>query len=67
MNKNDLLKKLKKAKLILGNIEETSKTFFSRYKPAPIGAVIHDFDYFIQQIIPFNKKWVRNIIVTLIK
>lgn len=46
MNKNDLLKKLKKAKLILGNIEETSKTFFSDYKPAPIGAVIHDFDYY---------------------
>ena len=46
MDKNDLLKKLKKAKLILGNIEETSKTFFSDYKPAPIGAVIHDFDYY---------------------
>ena len=46
MNKNDLLKKLKKTKLILGNIEETSKTFFSNFKPAPVGAVIHDFDYY---------------------
>ena len=46
MNKNELLKKLKKTKLILGNIEETSKTFFNNYKPAPIGAVIHDFDFY---------------------
>jgi len=46
MNKNDLLKKLKKTKLIIGNIQETSKTFFSNYKPAPIGAVIHDFDFY---------------------
>ena len=46
MNKNDLIKKLKKTKLIIGNIQETSKTFFSNYKPAPIGAVIHDFDFY---------------------
>ena len=46
MNKNDLANKLKKAKLIIGDIEETSKTFFSNNKPAPIGAVIHDFDYY---------------------
>ena len=46
MDKNNLPKKLKKTKLILGNIESTSKTFFSDYKPAPIGAVIHDFDFY---------------------
>ena len=46
MNKNDLLKKLKKTKLVLGDIEETSKNFFSNYKPAPIGAIIHDFDLY---------------------
>jgi hypothetical protein len=38
--------KLKKAKLILGNITETSKNFFEQYTPAPIGAIIHDFDFY---------------------
>ena len=46
MDKNDLIKNLKKTKLILGDIESTSKTFFSDYNPAPIGAVIHDFDFY---------------------
>ena len=39
MNKNDLLKKLKKAKLILGNIEETSKTFFSSSVLSPCSRI----------------------------
>ena len=38
--------KLKKSKLILGNIKTTSKTFFKDYSPAPIGAVFHDFDFY---------------------
>tara|TARA_B100000029_G_scaffold498167_1_gene566630 strand:- start:127 stop:951 length:825 start_codon:yes stop_codon:yes gene_type:complete len=46
MDKNDLIKNLNKTKLILGDIESTSKTFFSDYNPAPIGAVIHDFDFY---------------------
>lgn len=46
MNKDQLSKKLKKAKLVIGDIEETSKTFFSDYKPSPVGAVIHDFDFY---------------------
>ena len=46
MDKNNLVKKLKKTKLILGDIETTSKTFFSNYNPAPIGAVIHDLDFY---------------------
>ena len=46
MNLDNLKNKLNKAKLIIGNIEDTSKTFFSDYTPAPIGAVIHDFDFY---------------------
>ena len=46
MNREHLMKKLKKAKLIIGNIETTSKNFFKEYKPAPIGAVIQDFDLY---------------------
>ena len=46
MNQNALKNKLTKAKLVIGNIENTSKTFFSKYNPAPIGAIIHDFDFY---------------------
>ncbi len=46
MEKDNLKKRLKKSKLVIGNINETSKTFFSDYNPAPIGAVIHDFDFY---------------------
>jgi hypothetical protein len=46
MNHEILKKKLKKAKLIIGNIDESSKTFFKDYKPAPIGAFIQDFDFY---------------------
>ena len=35
-----------KAKLIIGNIDETSKTLFEVHDPAPILAMFHDFDYY---------------------
>jgi hypothetical protein len=38
--------RLERAKLVLGDISETAKTFFQQYQPAPIGAVIQDFDYY---------------------
>jgi hypothetical protein len=41
-----LQSRLKRAKLILGNISETSKSFFATHSPAPIGAVSHDFDFY---------------------
>lgn len=37
---------LRSAKLVIGDIRETSRTFFDRYDPAPIGAVSHDFDFY---------------------
>ena len=46
MNEHNLRSKLKHANLIIGNIESTSKDFFSKYTPAPIGAIIHDFDFY---------------------
>jgi hypothetical protein len=39
-------KKMEFAKLVFGNINETSKTFFEKYDPAPIAAVSHDFDFY---------------------
>ncbi len=41
-----LRSKLTTAKLVLGNIAATSQSFFKEYNPAPIGAVIHDFDFY---------------------
>jgi len=40
-----LQSRLKKAKLVLGNIKETSRDFFEKYNPAPIGAISYDFDF----------------------
>ncbi|TSC91423.1 MAG: hypothetical protein CEN90_552 [Parcubacteria group bacterium Licking1014_17] len=38
--------KLKKAKLVLGNIKETAVDFFEKYNPAPIAAIAYDFDFY---------------------
>jgi hypothetical protein len=38
--------RLTSAKLVLGDIKETAKTFFAEYDPAPVGFVIHDFDFY---------------------
>ena len=46
MDEDKLRSKLKHAKLVIGNIEDTSKDFFSKYNPSPIGAIIHDFDFY---------------------
>lgn len=43
--------KLKKAKLVLGNIKETSKDFFEKYNPAPIGAMSYDFDFYSSTVV----------------
>jgi hypothetical protein len=46
MSKLNLENKLKKSKLVIGNINNTSKDFFTNFNPAPIGAVMHDFDFY---------------------
>ena len=38
--------RIKRATLILGDIEETLPTFVETYDPAPIGAVMHDMDFY---------------------
>ena len=54
MDYEKLQNKLQKAKLIIGDIENTSKTFFENYSPAPIGAVFHDFDFYSSTKISLN-------------
>jgi hypothetical protein len=38
--------KLQRAKLILGDVAETAQSFFRDHDPAPIAAIIHDFDFY---------------------
>lgn len=46
LNKSSLLPKLRRSKLILGNVEDTVAKFTRDYNPAPVGAVIHDMDFY---------------------
>jgi hypothetical protein len=41
-----LQRRLKVGKLVLGNVKNTCKTFFSDYNPAPVGCIFHDLDYY---------------------
>jgi hypothetical protein len=41
-----LSKRLKKAKLVIGDIKDTGLSFFETYKPAPIAAVSFDMDLY---------------------
>jgi hypothetical protein len=46
MNFDSLSKRLKRAKLVIGDIRKTGKEFFEKYKPAPIAAVSFDMDLY---------------------
>ncbi len=46
MDEARLRQRLKNAKLVIGDIRETAETFFDQYKPAPLAAVMHDFDFY---------------------
>ena len=46
MDKEKLESKLKISKLVIGDVNETCSTFFQKYKPAPIGCVLVDLDYY---------------------
>jgi hypothetical protein len=37
---------LRVAKVILGNVRDTLDEFFSRYNPAPVGAILNDLDLY---------------------
>lgn len=46
MNYDSLKKRLKRAKLIIGDIRKTAGDFVKNHNPAPIAAVFHDMDYY---------------------
>ena len=46
MDRNALEQKLKIAKLVIGDVNDTCKTFFRDYNAAPVGCVFHDLDFY---------------------
>jgi hypothetical protein len=46
MDQDALRAKLKRSTLILGNVADTIKTFFSAHDPGPIGAISDDLDFY---------------------
>ncbi len=46
MDVQALKARLEKSQLVLGDVRDTAKTFFSEYEPAPIGAVMFDLDFY---------------------
>ena len=54
MDYEKLKNKLQKTKLVIGDLKDTSKTFFEKYSPAPIGAIFHDLDFYSSTKIALN-------------
>jgi hypothetical protein len=46
MDQDALRAKLKRSTLVLGNVADTIKTFFSVHDAGPVGAVSHDLDFY---------------------
>lgn len=46
MDLTSLKRKLKRAKLVIGEVGETCATFVQKYNPAPIACIFHDLDYY---------------------
>jgi hypothetical protein len=46
MDRPELERRLDKAKLVIGLVDETIKTFTATHNPAPIGAISFDLDYY---------------------
>jgi hypothetical protein len=46
MDPSGLKQKLKRGKLVLGNVKDTCKSFFSEFDAAPVGCVFHDLDFY---------------------
>jgi hypothetical protein len=46
MDRESLERKLKRAKLVIGDVRDTCSTFLQKYNPAPIGCMFHDLDFY---------------------
>jgi hypothetical protein len=46
MDRQSLEWKLKRAKLVIGDVKDSCSTFFQKYNPPPIGCMFHDLDFY---------------------
>jgi len=46
MDRPALERRLEVSQLVIGNVRDTGRTFFDQYKPAPVGCVFHDLDFY---------------------
>ena len=46
MDQEKLQEKLHHTKLVIGDIKDTSTSFFSTFNPAPLGVILIDLDYY---------------------
>jgi hypothetical protein len=46
MDRRVLEQRLKKTRLVIGDVKDTCPTFFRDYAPAPIGCIFYDLDYY---------------------
>lgn len=54
IDEDKLRGRLKLAKLVIGEISKTLPTFLAKYKPAPIGAILVDLDYYSSTVESFR-------------
>jgi hypothetical protein len=46
MDQDALRRRLSKAQLVIGSVRQTCADFFARYKPAPVGCIFWDLDFY---------------------
>lgn len=54
MDEDALRRKVPEAKLVIGNIRDTVQTFVDTHRPAPIGAIFNDVDYWSSTLDSFR-------------
>ncbi len=54
MEVDQLRPALRLAEIVVGNVNDTCKTFFDKYNPAPIGCIFNDLDYYSSTKDSFN-------------
>jgi hypothetical protein len=50
MDVEGLEARLRSARLVLGDVEDTVPEFFARYRPAPVGAILNDLDLYTSTV-----------------
>lgn len=54
MEVGNLTPKLHRTKLVIGDVADTAGTFIDEFDPAPIGAIMHDLDFYSSTISSFE-------------